>query len=336
MSSPKENGKLRLEVYPIALKKEDLKKKADEFLAIVSDSSINLDYKDKSRELYDVLLASAREQLKGKTSLVFIPDSILWEIPFQALITPENRFLIEDFTISYAPSLTVLREMNKSQSHLSKNPKLLAFGNPALNSPNIATIEKGRGGKLDPLPSAEKEVDFLAKIYGAKQSTIYKNNRATETIFKADSKGFDILHFATHGILNNENPMYSALVLSLADNSNEDGLLEAWELMEMNLDADLAVLSACETGRGEASIGEGIVGLSWAFFVAGTPRMVVSQWKIESASTAELMGEFHRQLRLAPNNLIAKSLQTTMRNQLEKSNRRHPFYWSGFISIGKS
>ena len=327
---------MRLEVYPIALKKEDLKKKADEFLAIVSDSSINLDYKDKSRELYDVLLASAREQLKGKTSLVFIPDSILWEIPFQALITPENRFLIEDFTISYAPSLTVLREMNKSQSHLSKNPKLLAFGNPALNSPNIATIEKGRGGKLDPLPSAEKEVDFLAKIYGAKQSTIYKNNRATETIFKADSKGFDILHFATHGILNNENPMYSALVLSLADNSNEDGLLEAWELMEMNLDADLAVLSACETGRGEASIGEGIVGLSWAFFVAGTPRMVVSQWKIESASTAELMGEFHRQLRLAPNNLIAKSLQTTMRNQLEKSNRRHPFYWSGFISIGKS
>ncbi|CAN5799901.1 CHAT domain-containing protein [soil metagenome] len=332
----KENGKLSLEIYPIALKKEDLKKKADDFLAVISDDKINLDYKDKSRELYNVLLAAAREQLKGKTSLVVIPDSFLWEIPFQALMPTENRFLIEDFTVSYAPSLTVLREMNKSQSRLSKNPKLLAFGNPALNSPDIATIEKGRGGKLERLPSAEKEVDFLAKLYGAKQSTIYKNNRATETIFKANSKGFNILHFATHGILNNENPMYSALVLSLVDKSNEDGLLEAWELMEMNLDADLAVLSACETGRGDSSIGEGIVGLSWAFFVAGTPRMVASQWKVESASTAELMTEFHRQLRFAPNKTVAKTLQTAMLTQMKKPKFRHPFYWSGFISIGKN
>ena len=104
----------------------------------------------------------------------------------------------------------------------------------------------------------------------------------------------------------------------------------------MNLNADLAVLSACESGRGDASIGEGIVGLSWAFFVAGVPRIVASQWKVDSLGTSELMVEFHRQMRLFPNNPIAKSLQTAMRNQLKKSNRRHPFYWSGFISIGKN
>ncbi len=244
--------------------------------------------------------------------------------------------MIEDFAVSYAPSLTVLREMQKSQSRLPKRAKLLAFGNPALNSNALASIEKLRGETLQPLPSAEKEVESLGKLYGANQSTIYKNTTATEAIFKSNSKDFDILHFATHGVLNNQNPMYSALVLSLADKSNEDGLLEAWELMEMNLSADLAVLSACDTGRGEASIGEGMVGLSWAFFVAGTPRMVASQWKVESASTAELMVEFHRQMRLSPNNPVAKSLQTAMRVQLKKPNRRHPFYWSGFIAIGKN
>jgi len=124
--------------------------------------------------------------------------------------------------------------------------------------------------------------------------------------------------------------------LSSADKSNEDGLLEAWELLEMNLNADLAVLSACETGRGAASVGEGMVGLSWAFFMAGTPRMVASQWKVESASTAELMIEFHRQVRVSPNNSVAKSLQTAMLKQLKKPAVRHPFFWSGFIAIGKN
>ena len=255
----KENGKLRLEIYPIELKKDDLKKKTDEFRAVISDEQLNLNYKAKGREIYDVLLAAAREQLKGKRALVIIPDSFLWDIPFQALLPSENHFLIEDFAISYAPSLTVLREMQKSQSLLTKGAKLLAFGNPALNVATISKLEKDRGNKFENLPSAEKEVDFLSKIYGANQSAIYKNKLATETIFKQNAKSFDILHFATHGLLNNQNPMYSALILSSSAESKEDGLLEAWELMDMNLNADLAVLSACESGRG-TSIGEGIIG----------------------------------------------------------------------------
>lgn len=330
----KEKGKPTLQVYPIAREKKDLQEKADAFLKTVSDPKINLDYKQNARELFDLLLTPALGQLRGKTSLVIVPDSFLWEIPFQALVSSENRFLIEDFTISYAPSLTVLREMKKIPGGLSANPKLLAFGNPKFDPINTATLEKVRGSKLEDLPSAEKEVEFLGKLYGTKQSRIYKGATATETIFKENSKGFDILHFATHGILNDQSPLYSALVLSAANNSTEDGLLEAGELMEMNLDADLAVLSACETGRG-THIGEGIIGLSWAFFIAGTPRVVASQWKVESASTAALMTDFHRQMRLTPNDPIAKSLQKAMRKQLKTPRYRHPFYWSGFISIGK-
>jgi CHAT domain-containing protein len=331
-----QNNRPRLEIYPINIKREDLRKQVGEFLAVVSEKKINLDYKEKGQSLYKLLLDPAREQLKGITSLVFIPDSFLWELPFQTLMPAQNRFLIEYFTISYCPSLTVLREMQRNQSQIKRNPKLLAFGNPALNLSALALLEKTRGEKLKPIPSAKKEVEMLAKLYGAKQSAIYTNYLATETIFKTNSKGFNILHFATHGILNNQFPMYSALVLSLANDSNEDGLLEAWELMSMNLNADLAVLSACESGRGEASLGEGMVGLSWAFFIAGTPRIVASQWKVDSISTTELMTEFHRNLRLFPNNPVAKSLQMAMLKQIKKQSFRHPFYWAGFVSIGKN
>src|SRR4029453_8043808 len=100
----------------------------------------------------------------------------------------------------------------------------------------------------------------------------------------------------THGILNNSAPLYSNLVLTRGA-AREDGLLEAWELMQLELKADLAVLSACETARGRYGAGEGMIGLTWALFVAGVPSTVVSQWKVEAASTRDLMLNFHRQLR---------------------------------------
>src|SRR4029434_607121 len=95
--------------------------------------------------------------------------------------------------------------------------------------------------------------------------------------------------------LNNASPMYSHLALAVGD-TNEDGLLEAWELMQLDLHADLAVLSACETARGRIGAGEGMIGLSWALFIAGVPSVVVSQWKVESAGTRDLMVDFHRTL----------------------------------------
>ena len=104
-----------------------------------------------------------------------------------------------------------------------------------------------------------------------------------------------ILHFATHGMLNNASPMYSHLALA-EGGASEDGLLEAWELMQLDLQADLAVLSACETARGRVGAGEGMVGFSWAMFIAGVPSIVVSQWKVESAGTRDLMVNFHRGL----------------------------------------
>ena len=130
--------------------------------------------------------------------------------------------------------------------------------------------------------------------------------------------------------------MYSHLVLAQGG-KEEDGLLEAWELMQLDLKADLAVLSACETARGRFGAGEGVIGLSWALFVAGVPSTVVSQWKVEAASTRDLMLNFHRQLRASgPEGKVRKgeALRQAALQVLKKPEMNHPFYWAGFVLIG--
>ena len=147
-----------------------------------------------------------------------------------------------------------------------------------------------------------------------------------------------VLHFATHGMLNNASPMYSHLVLAPGD-KNEDGLLEAWEVMALDLKADLAVLSACETARGRYGAGEGMIGLTWALFVAGVPSTVVSQWKVESASTRDLMVNFHRSLSSPlgvgkPKATKTEALRQAALKVMKNPETSHPFYWAGFVLVG--
>src|SRR5262249_48206288 len=154
---------------------------------------------------------------------------------------------------------------------------------------------------------------------------------AREDLWKAEAPRYRILHLATHGVLDNRSPLYSYLVLSPSDSSRtpEDGLLEAWEIMRMRLHADLVVLSACETARGKISAGEAVIGLTWAFFVAGTPTMVVSQWKVESASSSTLMADFHQRWKGASSGLPkARALQMAAVKMLRSRNYSHPFYWA--------
>jgi CHAT domain-containing protein len=129
--------------------------------------------------------------------------------------------------------------------------------------------------------------------------------------------------------------MYSHIVLSHpASESSEDGLLEAWEIMQMNLRADLVVLSACETALGRIGAGEGMIGLSWAFLVAGSKSLLVSQWKVESESTAQLMVSFYKNLRKGKTK--AESLRLAAQALSRNPRYRHPFYWAGFVLIGES
>jgi CHAT domain-containing protein/uncharacterized protein HemY len=332
-----------VKVYPLEIKQKDLADRVARFRQMLSTSDNR--FSKPAHDLYDLLLKPAAAQLRGKTRLLIVPDGALWELPFQALQTPQGRYLIDDHAICYAPSLTVLREMINArrvkEARFLAAPTLLAMGDPALARQPLTRVRADLMSEgLDPLPEAKHQVRTLAKLYGRDHSKIYVGANASEEQFKAEAKNFDVLHLATHGILNDRSPMYSHLLLAQSSNATEeDGVLEARELMNMELRANLVALSACETARGRVGRGEGMIGLTWALFVAGAPTTVVSQWKVKSDSTAQLMIEFHRQLRSSPlgsaaENSAAGALRSAALKLKRDSRYRHPFHWAGFIVVG--
>lgn len=232
-----------------------------------------------------------------------------------------------------------------------------AQGNVATAQPSGAPV-KMMSRRFVGLPDAEREVHALAELYGVKHSRVYTGADADEARLKREAGRFRILHLATHGVLEDASPLYSHVMLAQSQSraagsasdasgaSDEDGLLEAWELMQLDLRADMVVLSACETARGRVASGEGMIGLSWALFVAGSPTTIVSQWKVASASTTELMLAFYRHLqggsvrptsvrRKAPVAVSkAEALRQASLALLRTHKYAHPFYWAGFVIIG--
>jgi CHAT domain-containing protein/Tfp pilus assembly protein PilF len=353
-------GPPQITLYPLKVTARQLSEVVNDFRRMLADR--DLSYQATARQLYDLLLKPAEQQLRGKRTLCVVPDKALWELPFQALQPRAGVHLVEDFAIFYAPSLTVLREMMKKRvsptstpvgvvrvSHTSVPPSsssraaktLFALGNPQLNTETAQTIKAvGSEERLGPLPEAEKEVQTLARLYGAANSRVFIGSEAREGRVKIEAPKYEILHFATHGLLDDRNPMFSHLTLAqLGGDPQEDGLLEAREIINLDLSAELAVLSACQMARGWVGAGEGVIGMSWAFFVAGVPTTVASQWKVDSASTTNLMINFHRRLTMRHSDARAKELKAESLRQaalglLRSERYRHPFYWAGFVMVG--
>ena len=330
----KQSG-ISLKAYPIDIKQKDLAQKTANFRTKLAKG--DLDFPPAAQDLYNLLLKPAEAQIKNKTNLIIVPDAMLWDLPFQALQPAQNRYLIETSAISYAPSLTALREMaGKNQNKQFFDATLLAFGNPAIGRETSERLKQVfMGERLDPLPEAERLVDSLKQMYGADRSKIYIGADAREEIAKTESSKYRILQFSAHGILNDVNPMYSHIVLAQPkETDKEDGLFEAWEMKDLTLNADMIVLSACETARGKFGSGEGVIGMSWSLFIAGAPTTVASQWKVESSSTTELMLEFHRQLLNGKNITKAEALRNASLKLLKMPQYKHPSYWAGFVMVG--
>ncbi len=277
---------------------------------------------ESARALYDLVLGPLHAALQATTDLIIVPDGVLWDLPFQALQSSDRRYLIERTAISYAPSITVLREMLQLHRGTRAPRALLALGDP------------GAGGE-HALPETEREVRRLAQIYDT-SSRVYVGSEAREDRWKAEAPDYRVLHLATHGVLDNTSPLYSHLLLAPPDGAHqEDGMLEAWEIMNVPLRADLVILSACETARGRVAAGEGMLGLMWAVFVAGSPATLVSQWRVDSTSSTALMIAFHQQWNTEGGRVSkARALQAASIGILQTSGFSHPFYWAGFILAG--
>lgn len=361
-------SQLDVKVYPRPVKRAELKSKVASFrnkIAPADPRQRANDFKPAAGELYDLLLKPAAE-LRGKSALIIIPDEELWNLPFQALQTPANRYLLEDYAISYAPSLATLQKMRavrdrlarapgngeEGQSPGARSPLLLALGDPAPAGEARQEGEAGTCHDLPPLSAARDEVTQLKEKIYAGFGEGYVGPDATEERFKSQAGNYRILHLATHSLLDNDDPLFSQIILTTRNEpeaapdkvpeAGEDGVLEAWEIARLRLNADLVVLSACETARGRTDDGEGVIGLTWALAVAGTPTTVASQWSVNSSSTGDLMVEFHR--RLAPRVLDSKArvgpavaLQQAALKIMSDSREpgfQHPYFWAGFIVIG--
>jgi CHAT domain-containing protein/Tfp pilus assembly protein PilF len=307
-----ESGKPRCAVYTLKAAKEQLARDVARFREQIG--SRDLGYGAVARALYRDLLEPAREQLRGARTLVIVPDGFLWQLPFQALQSAAGRHVIEDYAVFYSPSLTLLREMVRARPAAGPaGPKVLGVG-----AARVA--------------DSEREVTGLRALYGADRTKVYLGADADEQVVKREAPNYDVLHLAAHGVFEAASPMASYITLAKAGKA-EAGLLEAREMMSLDLHAALVVLSGCETGRGGMGNGEGLIGMSWALFVAGAPATVASQWKVDSKSTSEMMLAFHSNLRKSPAKALA--LQQAALAVMRQPAYRHPFYWSAFALVGE-
>lgn len=332
----KDKAKPNLQIFSIETGREELTKTVSAFREKLAKRDVR--FGDGAKKIYNLLLAPVAKQITGKNRLIISPDAALWELPFQALVDNQNKYVVETAAVSYAPSLSVLTEIVNRRSAQPTESTLLAFGNPAFKTANSIDEKTARPVLINKnfadLPDAEKQVEALFALYGAKKSKIFIGTKATESEFKKSAGGFSILHLATHGVLDDANPLYSYVLLASSDDK-EDGRLEAREIMQMNLNANLVVLSACETARGRIGQGEGLIGLSWSFFVAGSPTTIASQWKVESASTTETMLGFYRRIQTDSKPISkAEALRQSSLALLKNEKYAHPFYWAGFVLLG--
>ncbi len=306
---------------------------------------VNEFFTEAGNSLYEELIKPAESFFTKKSELIIIPDGVLNYLPFEVLLTEKKTirnsatfsdmpFLVEKYPVSYAQSASVLKsllsESIKKTNELQKKERFIAFADPEYN--NSTEIH---GEKFKRLEYSSGEVENIASFFDKGASEIFLGKDATEENVKKENRfsGYNYIHFATHGLIDENNPDLSSLVLTKDNNSNEDGLLTASEIFNLKLNANLVVLSACQTGLGKLVRGEGMVGLTRAFMYAGTPSVLVSLWSVSDNSTSVLMGEFYKNLirnKLSKTDALRKAQMTL----LSDKKLAHPFYWAPFVLIG--
>jgi CHAT domain-containing protein len=325
------------------------------------------------KELYKVFLEPVDEYLRGKKNLIIAPHGDLYYLPFEALIRTGKEldskiysnladvpYLIKYYQISYISSASAIvtpQDKARNKKELPRLP-LLAFGDPIYQAERSSENLEGpiaalqnlslRGREFKRLEYSGEEVRRIASVWNISPTSEHVNlqeKASVERVREMDLSKYHILHFATHAVLGDKISLASepALILSQKDNTEKGrGTLQFSDILTLKLNADLVVLSACETGLGKYHDGEGIVGLTRAFFYAGASSAVVSLWKVEDQSTALLMERFYQRLKTGQNKaqalrqakleIIGSSIKLKATGTEESL--AAPFFWAPFILIG--
>ncbi|MEQ8169275.1 MAG: CHAT domain-containing tetratricopeptide repeat protein [Candidatus Eremiobacterota bacterium] len=262
---------------------------------------------EEGKKIYNILLKDIEAYIKDKKRILIVPHGSLHYLPFQILADNKGNMLVEKFDISYLPSASVLKYCERKNT--LKKEKLLAF-----------ELGNFKAEDLSPLPGTEKEVNSIASFFPKKE--IYADKDMKTDILYKEGVNYDILHFATHSILDGTSPMFTSIVFA-------DRRLPVYEIFDLNLKSYLVCLSGCRTGLGEEANGDELVALSRAFIYAGTPSICASLWDVSDVATPELMERFYYYLK---NNNKSEALKLAQLELMKKY--PHPFFWAPFVLTG--
>ena len=383
-----EKGK-KTSAIEIAVSREELIRRVMEFRGFLENpDSLEAYDPEKGQTLGRLLLGEALSRIDPAKNIIITPDGVLNILPFEALTASKTsntvQYLGEKFYISYYPSASVMATMRRFKESPKLSNPLFALGDPVYTdsdsryslkkSENIALAAADKtpglnlrsaviksGFSLPRLPETRDEVLRIGELFGYKTNdpNIKLDMDATKSeLLKSNLGNYRFIHFATHGILSGDIPyiLEPAIVLTQPGNRNpEDGFLKMSEILELKLNADTVVLSACKTALGKEIAGEGVVGLSRAFMLAGSKSVIVSLWSVESNSTAVLMKSFYSHLmkpgrskeealRLAKQELknqslisddVSRGVKIVGRDKKTQTSTAHPFFWAPFILIGE-
>ncbi|MDZ7956587.1 MAG: CHAT domain-containing protein [Aulosira sp. DedQUE10] len=286
--------------------------------------------KNNLKRLHELLINPIADLLPKNSNdrVIFIPQSSLFLVPFAALQDADGKYLIEKHTILTSPSIQVLDLTHKQKQRIGTKPiqgkDTLIVGNPTM--PFVAPKIGETPQQLIPLPGAEQEATAISKLLKTEPLI---GNKATEATVVQRLPQARFVHLATHGIFDDVQGLNSGIALT--PSGKDDGLLTASEILDLKLNAELVVLSACDTGRGRLT-GDGVIGLSRSLISAGVPSVLVSLWSVPDAPTALLMTEFYQNLQKSPDKAQAlrQAMLTTMKNH------PNPVDWAAFTLIGEA
>ncbi|HIO39805.1 MAG TPA: CHAT domain-containing protein [Rhodospirillales bacterium] len=296
-------------IKAVTLDAKGLNDEVKAFRTAINKSNSN-GWSQGASSLHRRLIAPLVSAIKGKKNLTIVPHGALHYLPFNALKANGGEFLIQDHTIRLLPSASVMKFLNKGSA---PTQSLLVFGNPDLNDPNMD------------LPGAETEAKAIAKLWP--DSKVVLRKHASESLIKKTASVFRYIHLASHGQFKPDAPMQSRMLLA-ADNDN-DGSLTVSEIYDLKLNADMVVLSACQTALGDVKNGDDVVGLNRGFLYAGAKSIVGSLWEVPDNPTKDLMVGLYT-------NLKSMGLREAMRKaQLFALKKyKHPFNWAAFQVTG--
>jgi CHAT domain-containing protein len=302
----------------------------------------------KAGQLYRKLLGPVNDLVKTHERIIVLPHGALSTLPLEALVDDDGRFVVETHVVTYSHSATIALEDARAKSKSTTKRAFVGLGDPVYDwvafksgkAEGIPSAE-ARGVKryldakptrrgLERLPGTASEVKAIASLFGG-DAKLYLRDQASEENVKAGILGGSrIIHVASHGLFETD---YQALAFSMRPDASDDGFLMSSEIAELKLDADLVVLSACETGRAHEVLAEPVSGLVLAWRTAGARRMVASLWDVDDAATVELMKSFYTPI-VKSGASYGVALTEAKRKLAASTKWQHPFYWAAFVLLG--